>query len=250
MNSGKEHLYGLNPAFETLRAGRRKIYRAFLNASSKKNPRLKKLAGMLDSHAIPYSWVEKGRLISLCNSRENQGVVIEASPYPYVPFSVQIEHSTLLLLDNVEDPHNVGAILRSAEVFGYDGVLLASRGVPEVYPSVVKASAGATEFLNITREMSANNYVRAAQDAGFTVIALDAKGTIDVRELQAKVIQRLLLVIGGEDKSVGQYILNNADYVARLEQKGRISSLNASVAAGVAMFSLAHRNAGEGEMRR
>jgi 23S rRNA (guanosine2251-2'-O)-methyltransferase len=245
MNSEKEYLYGLNPAFESVRAGRRRIYRAFLNASSKNNPRLKKLAAMLDSHAIPYSRVEKGRLISLCNSRENQGVVIETGPYPYVPFSVQIGHATLLLLDNVEDPHNVGAILRSAEVFGYDGVLLANRGVPEVYPSVVKASAGATEFLNITREMSANNYVRAAREAGFTVVALDAKGTIDVRELQAGSVQRLLLVIGGEDKSVGQYILNNADYVARLEQKGRIGSLNASVAAGVAMFALAHRIADE-----
>ena len=69
----------------------------------------------------------------------------------------------------------------------------------------IKASAGAAEFLNITREMSANNYVRAARDAGFTIVALDAKGTLDIRELQSMTIQRLLLVIGGEDKSVGQY---------------------------------------------
>jgi len=240
-NNKKEFLFGLNPVFEALRSGRRKIYRAVLNASSKNNPRLKKLAGLLDTHKVPYTWEEKGRLISLCNSRENQGAVLEVSPYPYVPFSTQLEKSTLMLLDNVEDPHNVGAILRSAEVFGFDGVLLANRGVPEVYPSVVKASAGATEFLNITREMPANSYVRAAYDAGFTIVALDVKGTVDIRELHAMSIPRLLLVIGGEDKSVGQYILNKADYVARLEQKGKISSLNASVAAGVAMFSLANR---------
>jgi 23S rRNA (guanosine2251-2'-O)-methyltransferase len=239
--STKEYLFGLNPAFETVRAGRRKVYRAVLSTSSKNNPRLKKLVGMLDTHSIPYSWAEKGRLISLGNSRENQGVVLEVSPYPYVPFADQLEKSTLMLLDNVEDPHNVGAILRSAEVFGYDGVLLANRGVPEVYPSVVKASAGAAEFLNITREMPANNYVRAGIDAGFTVVALDTKGKIDIRELSTISIPRLMLVIGGEDKSVGQYILNKADYVARLDQQGKISSLNSSVAAGVAMFSLANR---------
>ena len=234
----KEYVYGLNPAFEVVRASRRRVYHAYLNASSGTNPRLVKLSGLLQKHTIPVSRVEKGRLISLCNSREHQGVVLECSPYPYVPAAILLEKNLLLLLDNIEDPHNVGAILRSADIFGYEGVMLPVRGVPEVYPSVVKASAGASEFLNVCRDMAANAYVRAAKNAGFSVVVLDGKGTVDIHDSALAECAKLLLVIGGEDASVGHYIINAADYVARIEQKGNINSLNASVAAGVAMFAL------------
>lgn len=234
----KEYIYGINPVFEVVRAGRRRVMGAFLNKASAGSPRLKKLAEFLEKKDIPIEWVDKGRVMELSESKEHQGVVLKTSPYPYASYDDLLDRDRLLLLDNVEDPHNVGAILRSAEIFGFRSVLLASKGVPDIYPSVVKVSAGATEFLDIAKDHSANNYARKAVEQGFEVVALDAKGTIDVRELRDAGIGKLLLVIGGENKSVGQFILNLAHYVARIEQHGRVNSLNASVAAGIAMFAL------------
>jgi 23S rRNA (guanosine2251-2'-O)-methyltransferase len=138
----------------------------------------------------------------------------------------------------VEDPHNVGAILRTAEIFGYDTVFLSRKGVPEIYPSVVKVSAGATEFLDIAKDASANSYVRTAQAKGYQVVALDARGSVDVRSVRALLGERFMVVVGGEDTAVGQFIINTADFVVSISQQGRINSLNASVAAGISLFAL------------
>ncbi len=235
----REYIYGINPCFEVVRAGRRKVYEAYLNQATRNNPRLKKLVTLLEREEIPVNWVEKGRLIDLSKSRENQGAVIKAAPYWYVDYEPLYADSRLLLLDNVEDPHNVGGILRSAEIFGFNSVFLPTKGVPEIYPSIVKVSAGASEFMQIARARSANQYVKRALEEGFTIAALDAKGTTSLDDIQPGSIDKLLLVIGGEDKSVGQFILNEAQIVLRIPQVGRINSLNASVAAGIAMHSMA-----------
>jgi len=233
-----EYIYGINPCFEVIRSGRRSIKQAYLNQATTNNPRLKKLAGFLKRRAIPIQRVDKYRLFQLSKSKEHQGAVIRASPYPYVHFDALLEAKRLLLLDNVEDPHNVGAILRSAENFGFHAILLPVKGVPEVYPSVVKVSAGASEHLRIAKECSANIYVKKAKARGYKVIALDEKGDFDINALKHETMDNMLLVIGGEDRSVGQFILNSADYLAYIEQKGKINSLNASVAASIAMFVL------------
>jgi 23S rRNA (guanosine2251-2'-O)-methyltransferase len=234
----REYVYGINPAFEVVRAGRRKIYGAYLSESSARNPRMKKLEAFLERREIGVEWVEKGRIRDLSGSKDNQGVVLRCSPYPYADFADVREAGRIMLLDNVEDPHNVGAILRSAEIFGFNHVLLPMKGVPDVYPSIVKVSAGATEFMQIVKEANANTYVKRLVDEGYQVIALDGTGTVSSQEIYPLLGDRVLLVIGGEDKGVGQYILNTADYVMKIPQSGRINSLNASVAAGIAMYAL------------
>jgi len=236
-----EYLYGLNPVFEALRSARRKITRAFVNQSLLKNKRIEKFINLCEQHNIPIEKVEKGKLIQLCGSRDNQGVALLCSHYPYVSFAEILENERLLLIDNVEDPHNVGAILRSAEIFGFHNVLLPRKGVPEIYPSVVKVSAGAAEFLKITKERSANNYVNKAKEVGYTIVVLDAKGDIEIGKLPDESLKKLMLVIGGENKSVGQFIINIADFIAKIEQHGKVNSLNASVAAGVAMYAINSR---------
>jgi 23S rRNA (guanosine2251-2'-O)-methyltransferase len=237
--SRSEFLYGLNPAFEVLRGNRRQISEAFLGQRAKNNPRLQKLATLLEARSVPVQWADRGKLTQIAGSGEHQGAVLAVSPYPYASsHEIFSTNERLLLLDNIEDPQNLGAILRSAEVFGFASVLLPLKGVPGIYPSVVKASAGATEHLRIARDHNAIAYFRAARADGFTVLALDAGGGESLREAARNTKGKILLVIGGEDKSVGRYILNNADLVARICQTGRVNSLNASVAAGVAMHEL------------
>ncbi|HMO49682.1 MAG TPA: 23S rRNA (guanosine(2251)-2'-O)-methyltransferase RlmB [Kiritimatiellia bacterium] len=234
-----EYIYGINPAFEVLRGGRREVYHAYLNEHAQDNPRLKKLARFLESRGVPVEWVSKQRVFELSESKDHQGVALKTEPYPYAAADTLYNRERLLLLDNTEDPHNTGAIIRCADVFGYHAILAPLKGVPEVYPSVVKVSAGATEHLDIAREGSANHHMLKARETGHVVVALDAAGTTDLRDLAATLPSRHLLVIGGEAKAVSQYILNHADHVARIPQAGKINSLNASVAAGIAMYALA-----------
>jgi len=236
-----EYVYGINPCFEVIRGEKRRVYEAFIADTAAENQRIKKLKRLLDGKGIPTTSVGRDRLFQLSRTTEHQGAVVRCSPYPYADIDTVFSSSRLLLLDNVEDPHNVGAILRSAEIFGFHDVLFPLKGVPDVYPSVVKVSAGATEHLRITRSANAHTYLRRAKEEGFTVVALDGAGTTDIGEALSRSFSRLLLVIGGEDKGVGQFILLNADIVVRIPQKGRIGSLNAAVAAGVALFLLGER---------
>ncbi|AWT60989.1 MAG: Putative TrmH family tRNA/rRNA methyltransferase [Candidatus Moanabacter tarae] len=236
-------LYGLNPAFEALRANRRPIHRAYMADSKTRNPRLKKLRVLLDQKKIPIESAERGLLQQLCNQREHQSIVLETGPYPYVPLEKLLTQNNLILLDNIEDPQNVGAILRSAEAFGYSGILLPTKGVPPVLPSVVKASSGASEHLQICYTSTANRYLISAQKLGFHTIALDAKGDIDLNHLSVPLDSKILLVIGGENRSVGRYILASADQVVRIPQAGHINSLNASASAAIAMYRIANLQA-------
>ena len=236
--ASREFVYGLNPAFEVLRAGKRRVFAAHLNEGMRENSRVKKLVSLLERNEVEIEWTDKGRLMQLSGSRDHQGVVLKTTLYPYAEFTELLRVPRMLLLDNVEDPHNVGAILRSAEVFGFTSVCLPKKGVPEVYPSVVKVSTGATEFMKICRDDSANGYARKAAEAGYRIAALDMAGKASLREVAVANHEKLLLVIGGEDRSVGQFILNMAEDVVGIEQQGRVNSLNASVAAGIAMFAL------------
>lgn len=234
-------LHGINPAFEVLRAGRRQVHEAWMQ-DHLGHPRLARLAEALEARKVPLHRVERGRLTDLCRTPDHQGVVLRSSPYPYAEADAALSAPRVLLLDNVEDPHNVGACLRSAESFGFGSVLLPHKGVPPVTPTVVRTSAGASEHLAIVRDRSANAYLKLARAQGFTVAALDGQGKQGLEELAALALPRILLVLGGEDRAVGQFILMQADHVVRLPQGGRINSLNASVAAGIAMHALRARS--------
>ena len=237
-SSSVEYLYGLNPAFECMRAGRREVLEAFINEKTATSSRLKTFSRLLKERGIQLNLTDKGRLHQLSGSTEHQNVVLKVSRYPYVTHQDCLQQERVLLLDNVEDPHNVGAILRSAEIFGFQHILLPTKGVPEIYPSVSKVSAGAAEFLNIARDCNAVTYCQKAIDAGYTVAALDAKGKVPLDDFAKDIPTPLLVVIGGEDKGIGQYILNNASAVLAIPQSGRINSLNASVAASLTLYAL------------
>ncbi len=231
-------IYGINSAFEVIRSGKRDIKSAMISTSAMKNPRIKKLITVLDKNNISYTLEEKGRLIDTCGSHDHQGVVMLCSPFKYATMEDVLSHDRVILLNNVEDPQNVGAVLRSAEIFGFKGILLPEKGTPEIYASIVKVSAGATEFLDIHRHGGVTSYLANAKDNGYTIVSLDAKGDKRFEDVIAEAPEKLLLVLGGENKGVGQFVLNSSDHIVSIEQKGKINSLNASVAAGIAMAYL------------
>ena len=238
MQEAEERIYGINPVFEAVSARRREIYRVWLNRDGTANPRQKKLASFLTSREIKIEWADKAKLFELCGTREHQGAVLDSGPFPYTPFADMLGESRLVLLDSIEDPHNVGAIMRSAEVFGWKNVLLPRRGAPLVIPSVAKSSAGACEHLNIACNCSPNQYVKIAIDEGYAVASLDGAGKTTLESIKAAGEGKLLLVVGGENSGVSQFILNISRYIAAIPQVGHVNSLNASVAAGIALYEL------------
>ncbi|NLB54652.1 MAG: RNA methyltransferase [Lentisphaerae bacterium] len=229
-------VYGINPAFEAVLSGKRKVYKAYLAAGSA--GRLNKLKDLLRKANIGVVEADKGKLFNLCRTREHQGIVLQTSEYPLARFDEVQGRDKYLLLDNIEDPHNLGAVLRSAEFFGWQTILLPSKGTAKIYPSVVKTAAGATEHLDIVLDHSSNYYVRNLKEQGYTIAALDAAGSEPISSFSKRENDKLLLVLGGEDKPIGQFILNLADYIVSIKRSGRLNSLNASVAAGIALSSL------------
>jgi 23S rRNA (guanosine2251-2'-O)-methyltransferase len=235
---GREYIYGMNPATEVVNAGKRQVYKAFLDKKRSDHFRMRDLVGILEAKDIPIEWVDDRRITELSNHTDHQGVALKARPYPYQSSNILWGCSRILLLDNVEDPHNVGGILRSAEIFGFQAILLTQKGVPDIHPSIVKTSAGATEFLDIAKDASADEYAGKARENGYQIVALDPEGSIEIREIGAKLSDKVLLVIGGEDRAVSRSVLDMADFVVSIRQSGRINSLNAAIAAGIALFSM------------
>jgi 23S rRNA (guanosine2251-2'-O)-methyltransferase len=113
-----------------------------------------------------------------------------------------------------------------------------------VYPSVVKTSAGASEHLTVIREANSTTYFKRAASAGYRTVAMDAGGDHSLAEVPADDGRPLFLILGGEDKRIGQYLLNSADVIAKIPQDGHVNSLNASVAAGIALFHFSGRASG------
>lgn len=231
-----EYLYGVHPVLEALRAGRRSCHEVLLDGNADA-ARFSGLVREAERGGVRIRNTNKQELFRCCGSKQHQGAVLRASAFPLTPLDDAVfETPRLLLLDNIEDPRNAGAILRSADLFGFQTVLLPLRGATNLYPSVVKTSAGASEHLRVVRAANSTRYVKRAKETGYRVVALDMKGDTDLSDVAPEDSRPLLLVIGGEDKRVGQYILNEADVVARIPQAGHVSSLNASVAAGIALY--------------
>ncbi len=233
-----EFLYGINPVMEVLMAGRRTVSQVYCAQGTENNPRMRKLVGECRHRHVKLNWVSRAQIFDLCGSKENQGVTAECDLFPYTPFAEMLDQPRLVLLDNIEDPRNIGAIMRTAEVLGWGNVLLPRRGAALVLPSVAKTAAGACEYLNIAVNCSANQYIKIAKENGYKIAALDGSGKSSLEEVQAQSPEKLLLVIGGEDSGVGQFILMNSDYICAIPQKGHVNSLNASVAAALAMYAL------------
>lgn len=233
-----EFLYGINPVTEAICAQRRQVRKVFFAEGTEGNPRMRKLSSEVRRRGIASAVVSRAKVSELSGNRENQGVTAECEGFPYTPFAEMIGAPRMVLLDNIDNPHNIGAIMRTAEVLGWGNVLLPRRGAALVLPSVAKSAAGACEYLNIAVNCSANQYVKIAMENGYYVVALDGAGTTTLEDVRATAPEKLLLVVGGEDCGVGQFIKMNASAVCAIQQRGHVNSLNASVAAALAMHVL------------
>ncbi|GAB4210595.1 MAG: 23S rRNA (guanosine(2251)-2'-O)-methyltransferase RlmB [Sandaracinaceae bacterium] len=178
-------------------------------------------------------------LDALASGGRHQGLLAVAGAYPYASWEAVSglpARSLLVALDEITDPHNFGAIVRSAVAFGVDVVLTLKDRAAPVTPVVVRASAGATEHARIVRVTNLARSLDALREDGFSVVGLDAEGTVEIGALPPTDRGRVI-VVGSEGHGLRPLVRKRCDVLARIPISDRIGSLNASVAAGIALYA-------------
>ncbi len=239
-----ELLFGTNAVREALRAGRRNCRRLLLAAGQHADLLLEEITRLAHERRCPVETRPREDLGQLVRSREHQGVVLEATPYPYSALAEiaaaagQAGPAALvLLLDRLQDPQNVGTLLRTAEAAGVQGVVLPERDAVAITPAVVRASAGACEHLRIARVGNLVPAMAALQEAGLWVLGLEEDPTaspytaVDWR-------RSLAIVVGSEGFGLRRLVRERCDGLVRLPMHGRIGSLNAAVAGSVVLYEI------------
>jgi len=235
----RETISGRNPVYETLRAGRRDIFRLQVAEGVQDLGRLKEILDLAAPRKIPVERIPRLRLDRLSDS--HQGVALEVSGYPYVALEDILDaasqrHADLfvLLLDTLQNPQNLGTLIRTAEAVGVHGVIIPTHRAAEITPAVVSASAGASEHMLVAQANLAQAIVELkAADAW--VVGLDespeSKAPADIR-----LDGPLAVVVGSEGEGIRPLVKSSCDFLLRLPMQGRIASLNASVAGSVALY--------------
>ncbi len=235
----KEFIYSRNAVYETLRSGRRDVFRIQVAESAQEKGRLADIMKTAKDRRIPVEKLQRARLDKI--HQNHQGVAAEVSGYSYSDVveilelaSQKDEPPFILLLDSLNDPQNFGTLLRTAEAVGVHGVIIPLAHTVEVTPAVVNASSGASEHLLIARANLAQ-VIEALKEAELWIVGMDQDGA----ELEAgsrHLKGALGLVVGSEGEGIRQLVRSKCDIVLKLPMRGKIESLNAAVAGSVALY--------------
>jgi 23S rRNA (guanosine2251-2'-O)-methyltransferase len=223
-------LYGRNPVREALR-GRRAVKRVWATARAAGSEQWLGEAGA--------EVVDGDELERLCGSPDHQGVGAEAAPYPYADAGalLAMDDALVVVLDEVQDPHNLGAVCRVAESAGAAGVVIPERRSAEITPAACKASAGAVEHMAVARVPNVANWLGEAQRAGAWIYGADA-GPASVPYDTPDYGGKVVLVLGSEGRGLRPRVAATCDQLIALPQRGRVSSLNVSTAAAALLYGI------------
>ena len=229
-----EFVFGMHATLEAIQQGRGN--KLFIQDSLKgeKVQQLKDLAA--DQH-LPIKWVPKAKLDSLSNQAVHQGVVLTITPYEYLSLAQLLdqtkENPFFLILDSLEDPHNFGSILRTADATGVDGVIIPKHRAVGITPIVVKTSTGAVEHVPIARVTNLQQTISQLKEQGFWIFGTDMQG-VNYRDWNAS--GSVALIIGNEGKGMAPGLKKEVDQMLTIPMTGHVQSLNASVAASLLMY--------------
>lgn len=235
-------LYGRNAVREALRARRRSFKRLLVATTTSKGDIVDDITALAGQVRVPVERVERHLLDKRLNGVNHQGVLLEVGEYPYVELDDCLDLATqrgelalLLLLDHLQDPQNLGTLLRTAEVVGVHGVVLPGRRAVGVTPAVVNASSGATEHLRIVTVSNLAQTMARLQTDGIWVVGVedDPRATEYDR---ADLALPLALVVGAEGPGLARLTRDRCDFLVRLPMQGAIASLNAAVAGSIVLY--------------
>ena len=236
-----EGVYGRNAVHEVLRAGRRKIYRLLVDHRAEPKGRLRDILELAETRSVPVRRVDRKALGA--HEGNHQGVLAECSPFEYshltdiLAIALQKqEPAFVLLLDLVQDPQNLGTLLRTAEAVGVHGVVIPSRHAAGITPAVVNASSGACEHLLVARE---NLHQAITTLKGEDVWITGLEGSPQAQPAhQLDLGGSMALVVGSEGSGLRRLVREACDYLLRIPMRGNVKSLNAAVAGSIGLYAI------------
>lgn len=240
----REIVCGRQPLCEMFRARRRKVFRVMCLRTAKPCPQLEEILRGAREANVQVDKVDRVALDRVSGSANHQGVVADVSVYPYVTLNEILvradaasEPAFLMVMDHLQDPQNVGSLLRTADAAGVHGVILPLHRAAEVTPAVVRASAGASEHVLVAQVGSVGETLRSLKREGVWVVGLESVPEATLYT-QADLVRPLALVVGAEDAGLGKTTRETCDYLIRLPLQGKVTSLNASVAGALALYEV------------
>lgn len=235
----REWIVGRHPVYEVLRAGRRQPFKLLIAQGVQEKGRLEDILRLCKLKRIAVENVPRSRLDAY--GEVHQGVALQVSEYPYGDLGELLariqrsrEPASLLILDALQDPQNLGTLLRTAEAVGIQGVLIPKRRTATISPAVVSASSGACEHLFIVQANLAQA-IGQLKDAGIWIIGLDNSERAKTPD-QIHLDIPVALVVGNEAQGIRQLVRKSCDVLMSLPMRGRVESLNAAVAGSVALY--------------
>ncbi|HEY3839297.1 MAG TPA: 23S rRNA (guanosine(2251)-2'-O)-methyltransferase RlmB [Bryobacteraceae bacterium] len=225
-------LYGVHPVAEALRAGR-PLDRVLI-AKGAGGTRLQEIIDLARKASIPIRVEPREALDRLSASSAHQGVVALGAANKYAELDDVGDAKLLVILDGVEDPHNLGAIVRTAHAAGADAIVIPERRAAGLTDTVAKAAAGALEHLPVVRVTNVNRTLELLKKQGYWIYGLDERGS-EVYD-HVKWTTPTALVLGAEGSGLHEQVRKKCDVLVRIPMAGQIASLNVSVAAGVVLF--------------
>lgn len=223
------YVYGKNVALEYLN-NNRKIKKIFLQNNFNEFDIINKINKM----NIKTQTLDKKDMDKKVNGL-HQGIILEVDDYKYSNLEdiINDEESLIVILDHIEDPHNFGAIIRTCEAAGVNGIIIPMDRSVEVNATVIKTSVGTTEKVKIVRVVNLNNTIKKLKDNGYWIFGTDMKGT-DYTQLDYK--GKTCIICGNEGLGMSKLVRDNCDFIASIPMKGEVNSLNASVATAIILF--------------
>jgi 23S rRNA (guanosine2251-2'-O)-methyltransferase len=240
MNENKDYIIGKNPVMEALRSER--DINKILIAESSQRGQMQPLIQLAKEANVIVQFVPKKKIDQI-SDENHQGVLAYVAAYQYAEIDdlfaaaeKRNEAPFFLLLDEIEDPHNLGSIMRTADAVGAHGIIIPKRRAVGLTATVAKASTGAIEHIPVVRVTNMARTIDELKERGIWIAGTDASGKQDYRQFDGTL--PLGLVIGSEGKGMGRLVRDKCDFLINLPMAGKVTSLNASVAAALLMYEV------------
>lgn len=240
-NAYEDQVEGRNSVLELLESGK-DINKIFV-AKGEKHGSINKIIAIAKERKVVLVEVEKSKLNTMAQTEKHQGVIAIVPPFDYCEIEDILNYAKskkedpfVIILDGIEDPHNLGSIIRTAETAGAHGIIIPKRRTATVNSTVNKSSAGAVEHMNIARVNNISDAMDELKKAGLWICGTDmeAKNYYYEQDLKGPIG----IVIGSEGNGMGEKVKNNCDFLVKIPMHGKISSLNASVSAGIVIYEV------------
>jgi 23S rRNA (guanosine2251-2'-O)-methyltransferase len=236
------HICGVHAVYEALISQKQPLER-ILVARETHSPKVKEILELARRHGVPVRREDRAAIDRIASGAVHQGIVAIGGEFTYAPFNVLLSegHSLIVALDGVEDPHNLGAVIRTAEACGVTGVIVTERHSAPVSATVIRAAAGASAYVPVVRVKNLVSAVDELKKNGVWIIGVDPSAERSWTDFDYKT--RVALVFGGEHKGLRRLVREHCDVLVRLPMQGKIASLNISVAAGAVLYEVVRQRA-------